>query len=121
MHPSNRGFGGLDIPSLAYRPPHLDIPSINIRRDHSGPHYKKGSLEVAYDYDSLPHHDTVELEPFVVGIAEPGVYAVRWTIGAKNLVRLEEGTLEVEVIHEEANPVAVATLGELVKARNSAS
>lgn len=78
-------------------------------------------MRSAFDYDSLPHHDTVDLEAFVVGIPVPGAYAVRWTIGAKNLVHLEEGTLEVQVIHDESNPTPMTTLGDLVKARHSAA
>jgi hypothetical protein len=106
------------FPSLSRMP---DVKPINFKRDHSGPNYREGSLTVSYDYDSLPHHDTVELDHFIVGIPEPGTYAVRWTIGAKNLVRLEEGTLEVEVIHEDADLRPVASLNDLVRTRHSAA
>jgi len=118
-YPANR-LGALNL-RAPYMPRIPNIAPINFQRDHSGPHYRKGSLEVSYDYDSLPHHDTVELDPFVVGIPESGVYTVRWTIGAKNLVHLEEGTLQVEIIYEEADSKPVTTLGDLVKARHSSA
>jgi hypothetical protein len=122
MHRSNLGMlAGFNIDALGLGRKLPDIRPINFNPDHSGPHYKKGSLEITYNYDSLPHHDPVELAPFVVGIPQSGRYNVRWTIGAKNLVRLEEGMLEVEVIHEDAHPDPVVSLGELVKARHSSS
>jgi hypothetical protein len=119
-YPGNR-LGALNLGRAPYIPRIPDIAPINFQRDHSGPHYRNGSLEVSYDYDSLPHHDTVELDPFLVGIPESGVYTVRWTIGAKNLVHLEEGTLQVEIIYEEGDSKPVTTLGDLVKARHSSA
>jgi hypothetical protein len=120
LHPDNRfsSVGLAPFHSLLHSP---EIAPINLRRDHSGPTYRSGSLEVTYEYASLPHHDVVELDTFVVGMPEAGIYQVRWTIGAKNLVHLEEGTLDVEIIHEETALTPVTTLGNLVRARDGSA
>lgn len=120
LHSSNR-YGlaaGLTMPHM----PALDIGHFNppvINLNHSGPYYDDGSLNIRYTYRSLPHHEAVVLEPFIVGVPEPGVHEARWTIGAKNLAHLEEGTLQLEVRHEQPDPTPVATFAELVKTRHA--
>lgn len=115
-------YGALSVPSLDYglRSPlyasrtHFELPNPN----SSGPHYEDGSVRVSFWERTLPHHDTVRLDTIVVGVPEPGVYDVDWSIGAKNLAHLEQGTLQLEVKHEEQDPTPLTTIGELVKARH---
>jgi hypothetical protein len=98
-----------------------DVRPIKLPSDHSGPHYKKGSLEVSYRYVSLPHHEPVVLDWLVVGIPEPGSYDICWTIGARNLPSLEEGTLQLKVEYDEPSPEPICTIGALTRARHPAA
>lgn len=84
------------------------------RPTRRGPFYEEGSLRVVFEFDEVPHHEPIETEAFEVGIPEPGQFPVKWRVGAANLSRPEEGTLYLEVRHEEAPPVE--TLVDLLNA-----
>jgi hypothetical protein len=118
LHPSYRYRGlGISLPPGIFDTRIPNVRPLNL--SHSGPHYEDGSLKVSYDYRSLPHHETIILDPCVVAVPEPGVYEVRWTIGAKNLAHLEEGSLQLEVKHEQADTAPITTLQGVVKARQA--
>jgi hypothetical protein len=109
---------GRDYP-LPYLPPvtpRFEPPNVNL----TGPFYEEGSVVVRYDYRSIPHHDPVKPDPFLIAIPEPGAFEVRWAVGAKNLSRPAEGILHLEVRHEEPDPsVRMTNLVDLLSAHRA--
>jgi hypothetical protein len=103
--------GGMRVPASLLAPqPRLQPPRPNL----TGPFYEDGSLVVRFDYSAIPHHDPFQTDTFVVGVPEPGIYDVAWSIGAKNLALPEKGTLRLAVRHEDPPAGTINTLDSLL-------
>ncbi len=112
------------FPGNRFLLPQLQVPTLDIPRvkppNLTGPFYEDGSVRVKYEYRSIPHHDPVKPEPFVISVPEPGRYTVHWSVGAKNLPRPAEGVLLLEVRHDSTPEEPIRTLRDLLAAMRKA-
>lgn len=111
--PANPLFGQRgSFPNLAaLGAPIPHVPEFN----RHGPFYDDGSLLVRFYY-TIPHHDPLTTDLVLVGVPEPGVFSVDWTIGASNLAQPATGTLTLTVEHPPAPSEPVTTLADLLEA-----
>lgn len=91
------------------RPPRFDPPNL------TGPFYEDDSVKVRFSYPSIPHQDPFDTDPFLIRIPEAGTYNIGWSVHASNLLRPQEGSLELDVVWEEPDPTPVGTLDQLIE------
>lgn len=92
------------------RPRHFEPPNLNL----TGPFYEDGSVKVRFEYASIPHHDPFNTDPFLIRIPEAGTFTIGWSVHASNLLRPQEGSLELAVVWDEPDPTPIGTLEQLL-------
>lgn len=112
-----RKLAGLDVSRALTMPDYsrmLRDPVIPVKRNVSAPRYRKGSLIVELDIETLRHGIPEDLENIIwLKIEEDGEFTIPWEMHAENLAEPAHGELGLQIVTELEEWPAITSLAEM--------